>query len=316
MTQPASDRELSAAMLEASNKLMHLISGTATEKDAEALRQWRAATPVHEAAFRQAIRLRDLIRQAEFPTDGAPALSARSKPAVLSRRMVLSGSIAASLALWFGVRPPLDLWPSFAELTAEHRTRAGQRARLVPAPGIVVELNARSALSFADAGHAMTLISGEVFASVARRQAEPFTISAGPEKVVVDAGSLDVRTSARETCITCVTGSFQHGADLLRAGQQLVSTPNGSRIVPADPAVTIAWRKGMLIFHDAPLAEVIEAVNRYYNGRIILANQALGNRHMDGMFFTDRIDATVVDQLDLVLGKRASRLPGGVVLLG
>nr|WP_302849130.1 DUF4880 domain-containing protein [Sphingobium sp. AS12] len=296
------------------NRLMHLMSGTATEVDAEALRQWRAANPAHEAAFRQAVRLRRLIRQTEFPPDEAPAV-ARSRPALLNRRMILSGGIAASLATWFGVHPPLGLWPSLAEVTAEHRTQAGQRARLAPAPGLAVELNGRSALSFADEGRAMTLIAGQAFVSVAGRPLAPITISAGPEKVIVDAGSLDVRTSTRETCITCVTGSVRRGVELLRAGRQLISTPNGSRILIADLELATAWREGMLIFRDTPLAEVIEAVNRHYDGRIILADDALGDRRLTGLFFTDQI-GTIVNQLELVLGKRAIHLPGGIALLG
>lgn len=318
MTEPVSDRELSAAMLEALNRLVHLTSGTATHQDAEDLRQWRAAKPAHEAAFRKAVYLRRLVRQADFPPDEESASPLAHVSAMPSRRMVLTGGLAASLAVWLGARPPFDLWPSFAELSAGHRTGAGQRVQLTPASGIAVELNARSALSFADAGRRMTLIAGEAFVTVLNGQPAPFRIVAGSETVAVDAGSLDIRTSARETCITCVTGSARRdeaGAETLRAGQQLVSTAAGHRIATVDPEMAIAWRQGMLIFRDTPLAEVIEAVNRYYDGRIILTDAALGDRRMSGLFRTDRIGA-VVDQLELVLNKRATHLPGGVTVLG
>src|SRR3546814_10825912 len=87
-----------------------------------------------------------------YPTPTAnnvTPIGRKTRPVMMDRRAMLvgSGAIAASAAAFMIAQPPMGLWPSFAELTADHRTGLGERKRLTLADGATVEMNARSALS-------------------------------------------------------------------------------------------------------------------------------------------------------------------------
>jgi transmembrane sensor len=101
----------------------------------------------------------------------------------------------------------------------------------------------------------------------------------------------------------------------LGPGQQVSYGDRGLGAVSmTDPAVVTAWQRGVLIFRDVPLAQVIAEVNRYRPGRIILANRALAERKVVAGFRLDRIDDAVKD-LTRSLGVQTRSLPGGIVLL-
>src|SRR3546814_8803305 len=94
----------------------------------------------------------------------------RQTPApVIDRRAVLAGgSVLGAVIAAFGiVRPPLSLWPSLAELMADHRTGPGERSAFAPVAGVDVEMNSRTSVSLIDGGRGITLIGGETFVSVA-----------------------------------------------------------------------------------------------------------------------------------------------------
>jgi transmembrane sensor len=82
-----------------------------------------------------------------------------------------------------------------------------------------------------------------------------------------------------------------------------------------DPDLTLAWRRGLLIFQAAPLGEAINGINRYFPGRLILAHAELGARPVSGVFHIHQIELALT-QIQQLTGVGATRLPGGVVLIG
>ena len=100
----------------------------------------------------------------------------------------------------------------------------------------------------------------------------------------------------------------------LDAGRQLAYADGAvGAPVTVDPAVVMAWRDGQLVFRQMPLAEVVDEVNRYRTGRIVLMNEALGRRPVDARISIDRVD----DLIALVreaYGAKVTALPGIVVL--
>ncbi|MFX8723624.1 hypothetical protein ABTM71_19355, partial [Acinetobacter baumannii] len=63
-----------------------------------------------------------------------------------------------------------------------------------------------------------------------------------------------------------------------------------------------------------PLSQVIDEINRYRSGKIILLNADLGRLPLDATFRLDRIEEAV-PKIAHVFGARVRTLPGGVVLL-
>jgi transmembrane sensor len=325
MTQQADlDEGLSPLTAEALRWVVRLTSGEATQADAAAFARWRSQGPGHEAAFLEAVAFRRIARTMDLPPPSTTATVVPFRAAAappLSRRAMFGagGAVAASLAAWMVARPPLGLWPSLAELAADHRTGRGERRTLAPAAGVAVELNARSALSITAGGHGLHLIDGEAFVAVSEAHPLPFAVAAGPMRLELRAASLNVSASERGACVTCLAGvvdaEARGAAVRLTAGQQLsVRSDGGARVARVNPQYAAAWRRGLLIFHQTPLAEAVESVNRYRDGKIILASDTLAERPVNGLFHTDQI-ADAVGQIQQLLHLSATRLPGGVVLL-
>ncbi|WP_241063830.1 FecR family protein [Achromobacter xylosoxidans] len=101
----------------------------------------------------------------------------------------------------------------------------------------------------------------------------------------------------------------------MAAGQEL--RYDGQRVMPpvaADTEAVTAWRRGWLVFDRVPLADVVEELNRYRRGRLVLLNSRLGRRRVQARFAL----AQVADAEQLIrdaYGAEVTRLPGGVVLL-
>ena len=102
----------------------------------------------------------------------------------------------------------------------------------------------------------------------------------------------------------------------LPAGSQVTYSDQGlGQPVAIDPAMVTAWQEGIVIFDATPVAKVIEEINRYRAGRVILLSTSLGRERFSARFRIANIDG-VVDQIAQVFSARVRVLPGGVVLLG
>lgn len=319
--------DLDPLMKEALQWLVRLTSGAATTADAREFEIWRAQGPAHADAFREATAFRKTVRAmnlshpAALRASNVTPLRPRARPVLMNRRAMLAGSgaIAASAAAVMVANPPLGLWPSFAELTADYRTGLGERRDVELAGGAHVDLNARSALSIINAGHGVSLITGEAFIELPQTE-RPFLIRAGGEQFASSGGTFNIRTSERETCATCLTGALARddgdGGERLAPGEQLVALPSGeTHIARIDPVRVNGWRQGLLVFRNTPLAEAVEDINRYRSAKIILTSNALGRRPVNGIFHTDQIENAVA-QIQQLLRVGVRELPGGIVLMG
>lgn len=314
---------------EAQARLVRLISGEATATDSRELTDWCARSPAHARAFAEANVLWDGLGQAaRHPAvSTSPRLAASSHSAsgrtAHSRRGFLGGAIAASVAGvgYLIARPPMELWPSPQELAADYRTRTAERRQIAVGDGVTVELNTRSSLNILHEANAqrLELISGEVAISVSQHQPATLTVAAGGGAVRATDAQFNLRCESGRSVVTCHRGSvavaYAGTSVTLGEGRQ-ASYANGIVGIPAivDPAVVMAWRDGQLVFRQTPLADVVNEVNRYRNGRIILANEALGRRPVEARIAIDRID----DLIALVreaYGAKVTSLPGAIVVL-
>ncbi|NVI85263.1 iron dicitrate transport regulator FecR, partial [Janthinobacterium sp. BJB401] len=75
-----------------------------------------------------------------------------------------------------------------------------------------------------------------------------------------------------------------------------------------------AWRTGALSFAGQPLADVVDEINRYRPGRVVLRNAELGRRLVRMRFSIGQTDGALAMIRDLY-GAQMTSLPGGIVLL-
>lgn len=284
-----------------------LTSGEATRDDAARLKAWRARSNAHEQAFRRA--------SAAWRGAGTTAIA----PGRLSRRLFLAGAGAgtALAATWAGTT--LGLLPGLDQLLSDHATAVGEQARIDLPDGSRVELDGASAFDVRFTGDSrdVMLVAGAADFDVAA-ESRPFRVGAGPGEITTLAGTFAVNVGARQTLIDCTRGRLDvrcGGTLTLRAGERVrISDGVLSAREPIDPTAAAAWRRGLLVFNDQPLADVVADINRHRRGRIVLAWPGLGRRRVDGVFHLDRPDE-IVANLAQALKLREAWLPGGVVLL-
>lgn len=324
----ASEPDADRLRAEARGWLRRLTSGEMTQADVQDLDDWRATSPAHRHAFAEANLLWDTLEpvaragraQAEVARIPPPHVLAKT----LSRRALFGSATAAALGgvAYLAARPPMQLWPALSELTADYRTAVGERRRLPLHAGVSIEMNTRTSLSGArgsDPAASLELISGQVAVALDEGSTEPFVVIAGSGQARATRGQFDVRKDDDAVCVTCSDGAVEvevaSAAVTLRPGQQVVyEAQNLGSVATIDVAIATAWQRGLLIFRDTPLAQVIDEVNRYRSGRIILLNSALAERKVVAGFRLDQID-DVVGYFVRVFGVQARTLPGGVVLL-
>lgn len=317
------DDELSALQREALGRVRRLVSGEATIADVEDAKRWQAQSPKHAEAFAFASRLWGQLGPAGHNVlmRGGERLPAQPMSYRPSRRLMIGGALAACAA-YAVVRPPLQLWPSMSELAADYRTAIGEQRRVPLADGTSIELNTRTsvALRKSETGiNGIELIDGEALIDTGRERASPFTVIAGNGRVSASGARFNVRHDGKTSCVTCLDGEI----DILRLGatqrlharQQYTYGEQGAGAsTVADPAAATAWQDGLLVFQRTPLATVVDEVNRYRPGKIVLMNAQLGARTVNARFRVQNVDE-IMTLAQQVFGARVTSLPGGLVIL-
>ena len=286
---------------EARDWLVLLTSGQATVADAKALRQWCAQSPEHAEAFEQAKRLWQQL---------TPALTEAQAPRHFGRRAFLGGALAASAAL---VMVHISVPGGFAGLSADYHTAVGEQRRVDLREGISLELNTQTRISRREQG--IELLEGEVEVQVA----QPLTVQAGAGWLSASQARFNVRKTDHSVCVTCIEGwlavEVQGRSVRLDSGRQLTYDAAGlGPVVTVDTEAVIAWREQVLVFNNATLDTVIDEINRYRPGMLVLLNRELGKRRVQARFSLEQLPGVALLIRD-AYGAKCTELPGGVVLL-
>lgn len=310
---------------------VRLHSGRATRADADAFREWATHSTAHAQAWREVMRTWSaldplLAEEAVRQASRAGAFSWRGLSAALTlqspgRRAFLGGAVAASVAAGvMAVDPPLGLWPSVGDLTADYRTATGEQRQVALAQGISVRMNTQTFINRigADASpRGVVLVAGE--AEIVANGASDFLVETGGGRLMARAARFNIRHTGPQVCVTCLDGrvtvSVNGEQRSLEAGRQVTYDRAGlQEVVRADEASVSTWRTGVLSFDRMPLAEVIEEINRYRPGKVFLRNEELGRTLVRMQLNLRSIDNAPVMIRELY-GARMRSLPGGIVVL-
>ena len=320
----ASPAELEA---QAWSWLRLLTSGDAKLVDAQKFRRWVQTSPAHQSAY-SAVKCRwDKIapsaRELQQLKPGAIAVQKPAPASFLRQRRVFLG-MAVSTAAVAGVAAvysPLGLWPALDEWNADDQTGAGESRTLALADSVSVTLNTRTSVKWQtgvpDTG-GLNLIAGEVAVELNGR-GPAFAVVAGAGRSMASAGQFEVKSWNGKVCVTCLDGVMrvEHpaGARVLASGQQTIydsKTVSGIRKI--NVADVSAWRKGLLVFDQIRLAEVLDEINRYRPGRVLLMNDRVRSQPVSGRFLIASLDVALW-QLQEAFDLHARTLPGGLLVL-
>lgn len=305
---------------EAQAWVVRLGSHQATEDDARAFRRWCAQSRTHAQVFTQAREVWRSMAPAALHLRQEEERAARRRMPVAGRRALLGGAVAASVA-YLVVSPPLGLWTSVAEWSADYHTDTGEQREVALGDGVVLQLNTRTRVNMQHEGRdGIELVAGEAEVVADASGATRIRVAAEGGAVSAVRARFNIRNIDGEVCVTCLAGEVDvvRGAQRARldAGRQLRYGAAGLGPVAAvDTGAVSAWRRRQLVFNQVPLAEVVAEVNRYRHGRLVLTSEALGRSKVQASFSIDRLDDVAFLVRD-VYGAQLTQLPGGIVLLG
>jgi len=227
--------------------------------------------------------------------------------------------------------------PSAGISQGEYATDTAEVKKIVLADQSVVTLGAQSAIQvdFAETERRVELLSGAAFFSVTKDKSRPFIVVTSDAEVRVVGTQFEVSRLQEGLNVSVLDGVVEVVDQILPAVEQSVAKrlvankhvlvknqmlrlSRDDLTVPAPVMIEAeqpgAWRNGRLIYTNAPLADVISDVNRYYNGNIIIDTDDLKYLPVSASFKTDQIDK-MMNTLSAVLPITVVNLSNGDIIL-
>lgn len=288
-------------------------SGDASEIDRARHASWLAADPRHGREYAKLGGIwsdLDAVRDPRSITPMPPVTRG------ISRRMVLSGSIAAGLAGGYvALNGLLDF------LQSDEYTGTGETRRAMLEDGSTVDLDADTAfaLEFDNQVRGIHLQRGRAFFDVAA-DPRPFRVRA--EGGIITA--LGTRFSVHLWDGSTTIAVEEHAVTVQSTGLDEVRVEEGERISfgngapgtvePFDAYIETAWLRGKLIFEDRPLRQVLADVNRYRSGTIQVTSDRLLDMRVSGIFDISNPDG-VLEAIENTLPVRSTHVTRYLVVL-
>ena len=260
-----------------------------------AFEQWLAESDAHRAAWHKMEKLWGAL--GELPAVPSAQDSRRSvhkpqsvpQPSRRSRRLwprLTAAACVATIAVMMAPEATLAL-------RADYQTGVAQVRTVQLADGSTVVLSPQSALKVLDDdGRQVELLKGQAYFQVAPDPQHPFIARAGQLSVRVlgTAFDLDLRQDTAEVAL-------EHGqvqaeniqaalSERLLPGQRLkFSWPSGkverSSLAPTQVA---AWRGGSLFIENQRVADIVDHLQRYTSGWIVITDPTLKARRITGVY--------------------------------
>ncbi|WP_167359747.1 FecR family protein [Phytopseudomonas flavescens] len=252
--------------------------------------RWLAQSPAHRHAWQQIERVLGGIAQLRAP----PAQAAQ--PADLRRPRRKRRWLSAALAAGIAALAILSYPQAALHWQADYITAAGETRTLTLADGSQVTLGPRSALrsEYRSERRDLQLLAGQAFFDVQRDAGRPFVVKAGSSEVRVLGTAFEVDLGERYLDVAVQRGlvrvsSQVDGAsseDDLRPGEGLRQDRFSGTVqhLRVDRARVAAWRRGQLFVENASVGEILEQMRRYTPGWIVLADPALAERRLSGIY--------------------------------
>lgn len=259
-----------------------------SDADQAELDTWLAESTLHRVAY---LRLKSAFARTEHLFAFDPRAFGEGGEGRYSnllrgrrRRFLLPLLAAASIALMatFGapflshvLQPPDRMFS----------TDIGGRTALKFADGTEVELNTDTSMRFrmTTAERTVWLDKGEAWFHVAHNAAKPFTLVVGTHRVVDLGTEFLVRRDDQQIEVALLNGravlkTQGTATTMLKPGDDAIATPvsvSVTRKTPQELADELAWRHGMLVFHNTRLDEVVREINRYNSIKLVIADPSI-----------------------------------------
>lgn len=285
------DSERARIIEEAAVWFAQMHGGKPTPGDRSALKTWLAADTRHAEAYADMSRL----------WEGAVDLPGLKKRQVATRAAVTRRRVGKALILG---AVGLGTWRFVADFPfADYRTGIGERRSVTLPDGSIVDIAAetRLSLAFKPDRRGLVLHDGEAFFSVAKDDGRPFVVESGSGQAIARGTAFGVCCRDNRTTVVVTEHSVDVaiGAAAVRVSAgSLVSYERNRLGTPreADAESELAWREGRLVFAQAAFGDVVQALNRWRSGHLLVVSPALLSRPVTLIVNLDRMDG-IVSQL-------------------
>lgn len=226
---------------------------------------------------------------------------------------------AAAASLLLGAGLSWLLVPSLHTVGSDYATVTGERREVLLADGSRLRLDSASAVDIDLEGATRTvrLRQGRVFVDVVH-DGRPFVVEVDEAKVQVLGTRFSVSRGEQDE-VVLLSGSVEVSTatqrQRLSPGQRL--TLQGEQVdAPqvVDAERLLAWRDGQLRVRDVPLRQVLAQLADYQGSRLVLLDDAAGQRRVSGSFNLDQAD-TAFDALITSQKLRADALLGHWIIV-
>ncbi len=255
--------------------------------------QWLAAADAHRKAY-------DSVRSTWAALGALPATPAAvplpvPRPVPLpvrrprrTRWYTAAAALAAACLLLVAV-PMLH-----RHFITDHETDVAELREVTLPDGSTVHLDASSAIAvdYAETGRRITLLAGQAFFEVTRDGRRPFSVLAGDVSVVVTGTAFSVGKTTTTIDVAVQSGTVDVLQDGVRTGDPLTV---GDRLVVdrrhkaihrerMAPESVASWRRHKLVVVDTSFGDIVEALDRYLPGLILVDDGSLTRQAITGVF--------------------------------
>ena len=312
------------AIDQAASWCLRLAEGRLAPQTRAAFDAWLAADPAHERAFNDVVHTWQAMEHTHCSPDliemrrGALDSLRRGHAQLWSRGRRRRGvpiAAAACLAL-----VALTAWVWTRYMPDRYETLPGERRVIVLEDGSQVSLDAQSRVdvSYSSGRRALWLRKGRARFQVTRDALRPFSVSASDKVVVATGTQFSVELLSSQVHVILYQGGvdvlsrrdgvlqpIHWGGDsatgdapqwrrqVLQVGNELVvgSAESMADVRPVDPARSLSWESGQLVFNEEPLASALERMNRYVDRPLLVGDASVGRIRISGTFLAGDMPA-------------------------
>ena len=171
-------------------------------------------------------------------------------------------------------------------------TPVGGHETIILADGSQIELNTNTAVRVSETQgeRDVSLEKGEAFFRVKHNPKRPFVVTAGARRIVDVGTQFVVRAGASQLEVGLIEGRVAFDSNgthqtNLTPGDLLVATADSvsmTQLSVRQMSDMLAWRKGLVIFNQTPLAAAAAEYNRYNREKIVIADADAGRLAISG----------------------------------
>lgn len=303
------------------------MQGNSSRDDQSDFRAWLDMDSAHRQIYDEIASLWSSARISglQIAREDAAILEQRLRTRRQRRRLNTSGSIITSCLVgflavsWIWLEKP-NFWQ---DLNANYVSARGETRQILLDDGSSVLLDADTAINVRldDDARQVELLRGTAFFEV-KPSSVPFIVKAANGRSHVLGTAFDVALNDEGVEVTLEHGSLR--VEVVNSMDQVVLKP-GESIGYSDKGLsalknielsdTLAWHEGRFVFNNMTVMDVLQKIERYRNGRIIVLGSNLSERRISGSFSLKDSNAAL-SSLQASVGFNMHKLSERLIIIG